>query len=348
MGNPFDGSPTTGGRAAQAVYNNLLSDKAYDDESLTPKPGIPFPNPGGVKEPHEAMSQETVVPDYESENLTRFNNNKKICEALDDNLERTFIDPINHKKGEIVTIMTAAEAAIADVNPLANTRLIIAGATAPDTEVVYYAGISTFVYAQETDDGDPATDEGIVGQRGKIFPDILAAFHYPNVINLETETLLPKLDPTFIKVSRTSSSVGNYSNTLGIGQSIYHSGDDNDYAGAVGVVTAQTFLGYWYFFGGTETNNIGANIDVVRSGSATSITNLVNDITNLRTGLRNAIGFPQAGTDTGINTIRDTKTREELEVWYDTAGNRTKNIYDFQSALNSLENNEDTIEDYNS
>ena len=117
--------------AAQAVYNDLTSDKAYDDESLTPKPGIPFPNPAGVKEPHEAMSQETVVPDYEADNLTSFNNNKKICEALDDNLERTFIEPINHKKGEIVTIMTAAEAAIADVNPLANTRLIIAGATYP-------------------------------------------------------------------------------------------------------------------------------------------------------------------------------------------------------------------------
>ena len=32
MTNPFDGSPTTGGRAAQAVYNDLTSDKAYDDE----------------------------------------------------------------------------------------------------------------------------------------------------------------------------------------------------------------------------------------------------------------------------------------------------------------------------
>ena len=49
MTNPFDGSPTTGGRAAQAVYNDLTSDKAYDDESLTPKPGIPFPNPAVLK-----------------------------------------------------------------------------------------------------------------------------------------------------------------------------------------------------------------------------------------------------------------------------------------------------------
>ena len=45
------------------------------------------------------------------------------------------------------------------------------------------------------------TPSDIIGQRGKIFPDILAAYHYPNVSNLETSTYLPKVDPTFIKVS---------------------------------------------------------------------------------------------------------------------------------------------------
>ena len=133
---------------------------------------------------------------------------------------------------------------------------------------------------------------------------------------------------------------------MGIGQTIYHSGD-NDYAGAVGVVTSQTPLGNFYFFGGTVTNNIGANIDVVRAGSSTSISNIITEINDLRNSLRVRIGPPQVNNNAGINTLRATKLQDELAVWYDEAGNRTSNIQDFQGGINSLVGNATSIAAYN-
>ena len=210
-------------------------------------------------------------------------------------------------------------------------------------------------------------DVEIFGVKGQIFPDILAAFHYPALSNgSHGETDLPLANGTYIRVSRNiATGPGEYSKTcpggpgnLGIGQTVYHSGDAVDdrpdnplispaYAGAVGVVTSQTSIGNFYFFGGTVTNNIGANIDDVRAGSAASITSITTEINDLRVSLRVRIGPPQEDNDAGINTLRSTKLQDELAVWYDEAGNRTSNIQDYQGGINALTGLATSISEYN-
>ena len=346
MANPFqDKQNTTGGKAGFASFNELTSDKAYDDETLTNNPGAPLPIP--VANPPQEFIQGRQVdrPDYEGQQLQKFKNAKKTVEAMDDILEREYVDIINSKKTQIVTIMTEAFGAIPTSDPPVNKQLILPGATAPTTGIVYQAGIGSVSYATDSST-DPETV--IFGAKGQIFPDILAAFHYPALSNgSHGETDLPLSNGVFTRVSRTITGSGEYSaNNLGIGQTIYHSGD-NDYAGAVGVVTSQTPLGNFYFFGGTVTNNIGANIDVVRAGSSTSISNIITEINDLRSSLRVRIGPPQVNNNAGINTLRATKLQDELAVWYDEAGNRTSNIQDFQGGIDSLVGNATSIAAYN-
>ena len=46
MANPFeDKQDTTGGKAGFAAFNQLTSDKAYDDETIKENPGGPLPSP---------------------------------------------------------------------------------------------------------------------------------------------------------------------------------------------------------------------------------------------------------------------------------------------------------------
>ena len=346
MANPFqDKQNTTGGKAGFASFNELTSDKAYDDETLTNNPGAPLPIP--VANPPQEFIQGRQVdrPDYEGQQLQKFKDAKKTCEAMDDILEREYVDIINSKKTQIVSIMTEAFGAIPTSDPPVNKQLILPGATAPTTGIVYQAGIGSVSYATDSST-DPETV--IFGAKGQIFPDILAAFHYPALSNgSHGETDLPLSNGVFTRVSRTITGSGEYSaSNLGIGQTIYHSGD-NDYAGAVGVVTSQTPLGNFYFFGGTVTNNIGANIDVVRAGSSTSISNIITEINDLRNSLRVRIGPPQVNNNAGINTLRTTKLQDELAVWYDEAGNRTSNIQDFQGGIDSLVGNATSIAAYN-
>jgi hypothetical protein len=346
MANPFqDKQNTTGGKAGFASFNELTSDKAYDDETLTDNPGAPLPIP--VANPPQEFIQGRQVdrPDYEGQQLQKFKDVKKTVEAMDDILEREYVDIINSKKTQIVTIMTEAFGAIPTSDPPVNKQLILPGATAPTTGIVYQAGIGSVSYATDSST-DP--DTVIFGAKGQIFPDILAAFHYPALSNgSHGETDLPLSNGVFTRVSRTITGSGEYSaSNLGIGQTIYHSGD-NDYAGAVGVVTSQTPLGNFYFFGGTVTNNIGANIDVVRAGSSTSISNIITEINDLRSSLRVRIGPPQVNNNAGINTLRSTKLQDELAVWYDEAGNRTSNIQDFQGGIDSLSGNASSIAAYN-
>ena len=346
MANPFENSQsTTGGKAGFAAFGELTSDKAYDDETLKDNPGAPLPIP--VPNPPEEFIQGRQVdrPDYEGIQLQKFKDIKKTCEAMDDILEREYIDPINAKKQQIVSIMTEALGAIPAINPLTTQQLIAAPGSAPTTGVVYQVGISTFVYASNTTT-TPATP--IVGVKGQIFPDILAAFNYPALSNGDHgETDLPLANGNYIRVSRTITGSGEYSaSNLGIGQTVYHSGD-NDYASAVGVVTSQTPLGNFYFFGGTETNNIGANIDVVRAGSSSAISSLITEINDLRSSLRVRIGPPQVNNNAGINTLRISKHREELDTWFIEAGRRTENISDFQGGIDSLVGNASAISEYN-
>ena len=361
MANPFeDKQDTTGGKAGYNAFEELSSEKAYDDETLSDNPGDsgrPFPvensAPSYIEQRRAIQGVDFIKPQLE-----KFENLKKTCEATDDFFEREYIDKINGKKSEIVVIMAEAFTAIppSSVDPATNRRLILPESTAPTTGVVYQAGIGSVSYAVSPDPGG-GPDVEIFGAKGQIFPDILAAFHYPVLSNgSHGETDLPLANGAYIRVSRTITGSGEYSaSNLGIGQTIYHSGD-NDYAGVVGVVTSQTPLGNFYFFGGTPLlNNIGPNINVVlpnylgkgSTGASSSISNLINEINDLRSSLRVRIGPPQADNNSGINTLRSTKLQDELAVWYDEAGNRTTNISDFQGGIDSLVGNASSISEYN-
>jgi hypothetical protein len=362
MANPFeDKQDTTGGKAGFGAFNELTSEKAYDDETLKENPGSPLPFP--VENPPEQYVdavRQIERPDYEGIQLQKFKDIKKTCEAMDDILEREYINPINAKKQEIVGIMSEALDAIPfGTDNLDSTKSLIvlpsdALGTAPGTEVVYQelasegnAGIGTFAYANDPSTTPPTP---IFGVQGQIFPDVLAAFHYPNLSNgSHGETDLPLSNGTYISVSSATAGSGEYSkNILGIGETVYHSGDKPDYAGAVGLVTSLTPLGNYYFFGPeTPPANVGNNIDNVRAGSSTSISNIIAEINILRSNLRVRIGPPQANNDSGINTLRSSKHREELNTWFIEAGRRTTNISDFQGGIDSLVGNASSISEYN-
>ena len=365
MTNPFeDKQDTTGGKAGFASFNELTSDKAYDDETLTDNPGAPLPIPVENPPGEFVNGRQVERPDYEGQQLQKFKDIKKTCEAMDDILEREYIDIINFKKGQIAGIMTAAFDAIpSNINLPANERLIgtlAAGVVAPDPSVVYMAGINT-AFAYRTYDDGTGVGVTIFGQKGDIYPDVLAAYHYPALSNgSHGDTDLPLANGTFIRASSSITGSGEYSaSTLGIGQTVYHSGDNDGrnpvsaaYEGAVGVVTSQQPIGSFYFFGDAGGTAIGSNIDVVlpnygSNGALASITALTNEINDKRVNLRARIGPPHVNNPSGINTLRSSKLQDELAVWYDEAGNRTKNIQDYQAGLNALVGNASSISEYN-
>ena len=355
MANPFeDKQDTTGGKAGYNAFEELSCEKAYDDETLSDNPGdsgrpFPVPNPA----PSYIEQRRSIQPvDFIKPQLEKFENLKKTCEATDDFFEREYIDKINGKKSEIIAIMAEALGAVPTSDPPVNKQLIATPGSAPTTGVVYQAGISTFVYANDT---TTVPETPIVGVKGQVFPDILAAFHYPDLSSQNFDGIPGGDSGTFIRVSRTVTASGFYAtNTLGIGETVYHSGDNNGedpiaaaYAGAVGVVTSQGSLGNFYFFGGTPTDGIGANIDIVRAGSSTSISNMIEEIDDLRKSLRVAIGPPQIPNQAGINTLRDSKHREERTVYYDREGTRTNNIYPYESDMDALTGQVSAISAYN-
>ena len=360
MANPFqDSQSTTGGKAGFGAFNELTSDKAYDDETLKDNPGSPLPFP--VENPPQKYVdavRQIERPDYEGIQLQKFRDLKKTCEAMDDIFEREYIDPINAKKQEIVTIMTTAKNAIPASDPVSVSKgLIVSPADAQnaDTGVVYpelasggNAGIGTFIYATKPGTPDPIP---VIGVKGQIFPDVLAAYHYPNLSNgSHGETDLPLANGTYISVSSNGiGGSGEYKNSkLGIGESVYHSGDKPDYADAVGLVTSLSSLGDFYFFDGTENpNGIGANINNVLSGAQSQVSTLIDEIDVLRSNLRVRIGLPQVNNNSGINTLRSSKHREELDTWFIEAGRRTENISDFQGGIDSLVGNATSISEYN-
>ena len=127
MANPFENNQdTTGGKAGFAAFKELQTDKAYDDETLKPNPGAPLPAPAGAVSEFLEARNNVTPPDYEGIQLQKFKDFKKTSEAMDDILEREYIDQINAKKQQIVNIMTTAKSAIPTVNPATNVRLITA------------------------------------------------------------------------------------------------------------------------------------------------------------------------------------------------------------------------------
>lgn len=333
MANPFEGSQTTlGGTAGYSAYEELSDQRAYDDETLKENPGTPLTPP--VDNPPEKFTDfvKTVeLPDYDGIQIKRFTDLKTSCEAMDDIFEREYIDVINAKKQEIVTIIgdvftgegftgsPTQDLTIGYPNRLATSTGGISN------DVVNQAGITTFVYGTEM---VGMTTVSVIGVKGTVYPDILAAYHYPNLSDDNHGiTDLPLINAEYTRVSRNSSKSAYYANnTLGIGETVYHSGD-LDYAGAESVVTSQSSIGTYYFF---------QDLSAVDPGAATSITNITGEINALRTQLRIRIGAPQQGVNEDVNSLRASKHREELNTWYIEAGNRTDNIIDYDSGLDAL------------
>lgn len=344
MSNPFSGdTTTTGARAGNDTYDNLTSEATDETNAIAAIPG----SIGGGVIPKIAVTaggqdvQEDFVPppsafppDHQKIQQEKFDDIKTTVVAVDDHLERTYVDVINAKKAEIVVLSGQLYSAATASYPSAGQRLITTtGAASGDSaeNAVYIAGISTFTYPDGCDPDPstctPDTDCCLIGVRGSVFPDILAASHFPNLSNgTHSQGTVPaaEFERTFVKVSRTTTGSGNYaSNTLGIGQTLYASGDD-DYRGAVGVVTSQTALGTYYFF------SDASNID---STKATQITTLMGEITVLRNELNSKI-------TSNVNGLREQKHQEELNTWFMDAGFRTDPVKDYATAVTALEDTE--------
>ena len=351
MPNPFSGITTTvGARAGNAAYINLSTEATDETNAIAAIPG----SVGGGVIPQIVSSVNgktftppptAAVPDHQGIQQTKFDNIKTTVVALDDHLERTYVDVINAKKAEIVTLSGQLFADINQIGvnyPAANQRLITTTTDAPgDTaeNAVYMAGISTFIYPTgcDSDSGTctPNVDCCLVGVKGTVYPDILAAAHYPNLSNgTHTSGVIPaaQVDQTFVRVSRSTTGSGNYAtNTLGIGQTLYASNDAN-YRGAESVVTSQTALGTYYFF--DDASNVNA-------GLASSITSIMGEITTLRNTLQSKI-------TTNANGLREQKHQEELNTWFMDAGYRTNPVKDYASGITALEDSElsGIIKDY--
>ena len=355
MSNPFSGdTTTTGARAGNAAYNNLSTEATDETNAIAAIPGLvgggvitkiadTAGESGGTKVVEDFVPPPSAaVPDYQNIQQTKFDNIKKVTVAIDDHLERTYVDVINAKKAEIVVLSGQLYSAATATYPAVNERLVTTtGAASGDDAyaAVNPTGISTFVYPSGCDP-DPITcttnvDCCLIGVKGTIYPDILAAAHYPNLSNgTHTSGVIPaaEVDRTFIRVSRTTTGSGNYStNTLGIGQTLYASNDAN-YRGAESVVTSQTSLGTYYFF--DDASNVNA-------GLASSITSIMGEITALRSTLQSKI-------TSDANQIREQKHQEELNTWFMDAGYRTDPVKDYASGISALEDSElsGIIKDY--
>jgi len=347
MSNPFSGdTTTTGARAGNDTYNNLTNEAQDEVNAISEISGTiggrviskisaTASESGGTNVEEDFVPPPSAAPpDFQKIQQKKFDDIKTTVVAIDDHLERTYVDVINAKKAEIVTLSGQLYAAATVSYPSAGQRLITTTTSAPGDSAyaaVNPTGISTFVYPDGCDP-DPLTcttdaDCCLIGVRGSVFPDIIAASHFPNLSNgNHSQGTVPaaEFQRTFVRVSRTITGSGNYaSNTLGIGQTLYASGDDN-YRGAESVVTSQTALGTYYFF---------SNASNINAGMASSITSIMGEITVLRNELNSKI-------TTNVNELREQKHQEELNTWFMDAGFRTNPVKDYGSSLDALRDTE--------
>ena len=346
MPNPYSGdTTTTGARAGNAAYNNLSTEATDETNTIAEIPGLigggvitkiadTASKSGGTKVVEDFVPPPSAaVPDYQNIQQTKFDNIKKVTVAVDNHLERTYVDVINAKKAEIVVLSGQLYSAATATYPAVGERLVTTtGAASGDDAyaAVNPTGISTFLYPSGCDNTGtctPNVDCCLVGTKGTVYPDILAAAHYPNLSNgTHTSGIIPAadVDRTFVRVSRSTPGQGNYaSNTLGIGQTLYASNDAN-YRGAESVVTSETALGTYYFF--DDASNVNA-------GLASSITSIMGEITTLRNTLHSKI-------TSNANEIREQKHQEELNTWFMDAGYRTDPVKDYASGISALEDSE--------
>ena len=114
MSNPFSGdTTTTGARAGNDTYDNLTSEATDETNAIAAIPG----SIGGGVIPKIAVTaggqdvQEDFVPppsafppDHQKIQQEKFDDIKTTVVAVDDHLERTYVDVINAKKAEIVVM----------------------------------------------------------------------------------------------------------------------------------------------------------------------------------------------------------------------------------------------------
>ena len=354
MTNPFESfQSTSGGRAGFSAFKDLTEEKAFDDETLQDNPGAPLPSVLGDAESPE-FNKDVEIPDYREEQRQKFLDLKKTIEAIDIDFETRFITPINQKKAQIVTIIgDAFQSAYGSGSPTqnlvgnSNPRLIddISTFTIPNgfgvNQIINNkeVGITTFVYGT-LQVGAGSTD--VIGIKGTVYKDILAAYQYPNLTNSDSSTLLPLVNPIHSRVSSESTYAFSASkhykqDSLGIGKTVAGIGDTTLKTETVPVYTESpgASLGTFYFWNNNDLSSLSGNV----SGS---INTLVNEINVLRADLKREIG----DINDDVNGLRSTKHDEELTTWMKDAGDRTTNIRDFQGALDALTGLATTIAAY--
>lgn len=324
---------TTGGRAGQFTYNDLTQSDQYQGVSVAGTSNV-IP-PGNPSAPYKTSA------DYEAEDQQKVDNYVIPIKATDEYaLSRLTI--LNNKKQEIVDIMTTTFASINSIGvdyPTGAEILVSDTASVSDStaeKVTYMAGISTFIYpdgcvptAATSPACTPAFDCCLVGVRGEVYPDIIGVWQYPNVESLSTGDAFWKEGESYVKLT---------SSNLGIGVTGYEFGNvagNTDFIGLV--TTSNSSLGYYYFW---------PDLSAVNAGAATSISNLVSDIESLRTEINDYY----VGVDTGTNKLRSLKSLNQLNLWYEKKGQSEQSgeIYNYQSGIEMLDGNVQTIQDYNS
>ena len=172
MSNPFSNdTTTTGARAGNATYNNLSTEAKEETDAIAEVPGLigggvitkiadTASGSGGTKVLEDFVPPPSAaIPNYQNIQQTKFNDIKTTTVAIDDHLERTYVDVINAKKAQIVTLSGQLYSAATASYPAANQRLVTTtGAASGDSAhaAVNPTGISTFLYPSGCDP-DPST-----------------------------------------------------------------------------------------------------------------------------------------------------------------------------------------------
>lgn len=210
------------------------------------------------------------------------------CEVID-NIILPKIDLINQKKQEIVNIcQSAAATGVAVTCTMSSTK------TAVDTT---YAEVLTGSASTAIGTNVGFGTTSIIGI-GSIREDTLQAYIYPNIENEVYTTNNPLEGEGYVKI--TSSNVG-----IGKETKLFKNDSGGDF---IGIVVNLTGTG-------------GGNC----AGYASSITNLIQEIVDIRAGIANTIN--------SATTIKQYKYSEQLNYW--TLGRVKQNHLDSAASIDS-------------
>ena len=219
MSNPFSNdTTTTGARAGNAAYNNLSTEAKEETDAIAEVPGLigggvitkiadTASGSGGTKVLEDFVPPPSAaVPNYQNIQQTKFDNIKTTTVAVDNHLERTYVDIINAKKHRIVTLLVNYTLLLQHHYPAANQRLITTtGAASGDSAhaAVNPTGISTFIYPSGCDP-DPSTcttnvDCCLIGVRG-LFIQTFLRQHTTQIYQTELKLQVQFLQHRSIKL----------------------------------------------------------------------------------------------------------------------------------------------------